>query len=443
VLVGVLRSVLGVLRNVEDGIEEVPILDKKHLLVVFLTLLAVAAMGCTQQAPQPQKPAKESIKIGFTVALSGPGAGAGTEQYRAYEVWREWVNSKGGIYVPEYGKKLPVEFVYYDDASEPARAKSLYEKLILEDKVDLLLAPWGTFIHLSIVPVIEKYKIPVIGNTAGVDLEKINELGTKYMFFTWPTPKTSALAYTMFVERFKDDVDKIAILYVQSDFTVANAKWNKKFIEDRGIAKVVVYEGYPFGTKDLKGLLLKVKEANPDVVIVHSYPADAILVTAQMKELNINPKIFMLGVGGQILAFEQKFDDTTKEGILAINNWHPDFYPEAKELYDLYIEKYGHNPPSHALGLAWLSAITLQQAVEKAGLNPDEIQKVLSSETFSTPFGEVKFENQVNTKSLLVLEQWQSGELKPVYVLKGIYPNLVPAGLPVAELEYPKPQWPQ
>ena len=415
---------------------------KQKLKILILTLVVVALLVGCAQPQQPAKPEKNSIKIGFTIALSGPGAGAGTEQYRAYEVWKEWINSKGGIYVKEYGKKLPVEFVYYDDSSEPARAKSLYEKLILEDKVDLLLAPWGTYIHLSIVPVIEKYKIPVVGNTAGVDLEKINELGTKYMYFTWPTPKTSAMAYTMFLEQFKGDIKKIAILYVQSDFTVANAKWNKQYIEERGVGDVVVYEGYPFGVKDLKGLLLKVKEAEPDAIIVHSYPADAILITAQMKELNINPKIFMLGVGGQILAFEQKFDDKTKEGILTINNWHPNFYPEAQELYQLYIKKYGHNPPSHALGLAWLSCITLQQAIEKAGtLDPKEIQKVLSTETFSTPFGEVKFVNQVNSKSLVVIEQWQNGKLEPVYVLKGLYPNLEEAGLPTAKIVYPKPTW--
>ncbi len=414
---------------------------RKNTVILFLLAVAAILAGCAQQ--QPEKPAKDSIKIGFTIALSGPGAGAGTEQYRAYEVWKDWVNSKGGIYVKEYGKKLPVEFVYYDDSSEPARAKSLYEKLILEDKVDLLLAPWGTYIHLSIVPVIEKYKIPVIGNTAGVDLEKINELGTKYMYFTWPTPKTSAMAYTMFLEQYKDDIKKIAILYVQSDFTVANAKWNKEFIEEKGIGDVVVYESYPFGTKDLKGLLLKVKEANPDAIIVHSYPADAILITAQMKELDINPKIFMLGVGGQILAFEQKFDNQTREGILTINNWHPDFYPEAQELYQLYTKKYGHNPPSHAVGLAWLSCITLQKAIEEAGtLDPEEVQKVLSTKTFSTPFGEVKFENQVNSKSLVVIEQWQSGKLEPVYVAKGLYPNLEETNLPVAKTLYPKPSWP-
>jgi branched-chain amino acid transport system substrate-binding protein len=384
---------------------------------------------------------KESIKIGFTISLSGPGAGAGTEQYRAYEAWREWVNNRGGIYVKEYDSKLPVEFVYYDDATEPARAKSLYEKLILEDKVDLLLAPWGTFIHLAIVPVIEKYKIPVIGNTAGVEQSKINELQTTYEFFTYPTPKTSAMVYTLFLERL--GVKKVALLYAQTDFTVANAKWNKKFLEDKGFADVVVYEGYPLGTTDLKGLLLKVKEANPDAVVVHSYPADAILVTSQMKELDINPKVFVLGVGGQILAFDQKFDDKTKEGIVALNTWHPDFYPEASELYSTYIKKYGHNPPSHALGLAWVSCITLQKAIEKAGtLDPVKIRDVLATETFETPFGEVKFEKQVNTKALTVFDQWQDGELKPIFVFKGVYPNVELAEeFKTVKMEYPKPSW--
>lgn len=414
------------------------------LILAIIALSTVLIAGCAQQQQQPQK-TKESIKIGFTMALSGPGAGAGLEQYRAYEVWREWVNSKGGIYVKEYGKKLPVEFVYHDDGSEPGRAKSLYEKLILEDKVDLLLAPWGTYIHLSVVPVIEKYKMPVIGNTAGVTIGKIKEVGTKYMFFTWPTPESSAMMITKFLKKIDEEkggIDKIAILYVQSDFGVENAKYNKEFIEKEGVGKVVVYESYPLGVKDVKGLLLKVKDANPDVVIVHSYPADALLVTSQMKELNINPKVYILGVGGQVLAFDQKFDNRTKEGVITINNWHPDFYPEAKELYELYIKKYGHNPPSHALGLAWESAIVLQQAIEKAGtLDPVKIRDVIANETFETPFGSVKFENQVNSKSLLVLEQWQNGSLKPVYVLEGLYPNLEEKNLPVADLEYPKPPW--
>lgn len=418
----------------------------KAQTIIIITVLVIAAIAgglayyfLTQPTEQPVK--KSSIKIGFSISLSGTGAAAGTEQFRAYEIWKEWVNEQGGIYVGEYKTKLPIEFVYYDDASEPARATSLYEKLIVEDKVDLLLAPWGTFIHLAIIPVIEKYKIPVVGNTAGVDIEKIKELNTNYMFFTWPEPKTSALSLTLFLQEL--NVKSVAILYAQTDFTVANAKWNKQFIEEKGFATVVVYEGYPLGTTDVSGLLLKVKDKNPEAVIVHSYPADAILVTAQMKELKINPKVFILGVGGQLLAYKQRFDDATKEGIIAINNWHPDFYPESQELYKRYIQKYGYNPPSHTLGLGWLSCLVLQQAIEKAGtLNPEKIREKLATETFNTPFGEVKFENQVNVKSLVVFDQWQGGNLKPVFVTKGSYPNVEKATeYQVAQLIFPKPEW--
>jgi len=414
------------------------------ILIITVIVIAAIAGGLIyyfMTQPTQQVAQKTSIKIGFSISLSGVGAAAGTEQYRAYEIWRKWINEQGGIYVEEYKRKLSVEFIYYDDASEPARAASLYEKLIVEDKVDLLLTPWGTFIHLAIVPVIEKYKIPVVGNTAGVDIEKINELNTKYMFFTWPEPKTSAFSLTLFLEEL--NVKSVAILYAQTDFTVLNAKWNKQYIEEKGFADVVIYEGYPLEVTDVSGILLKVKDKNPEAVVVHSYPADAILVTSQMKELKINPKVFILGVGGQLLAYKQRFDDQTKEGVIAINNWHPDFYPESKELYNKYILEYGYNPPSHTLGLGWLSCLVLQQAIEKAGtLNPEKIREKLATETFNTPFGEVKFENQVNIKSLVVFDQWQEGDLKPVFVTKGSYPNVEKATeYKLAQLIFPKPEW--
>ncbi|MEM2191750.1 MAG: amino acid ABC transporter substrate-binding protein [Candidatus Aenigmatarchaeota archaeon] len=424
------------------------VFNKKSLrgaaLVLMVLILIASISGCVQptETPKPaEKPTKDKIVIGFTVALSGPGAATGTEQLRAYLTWKEWVNSKGGIYVAEYGKKLPVEFIYYDDGSEPARAKSLYEKLIVEDKVDLLLAPWGTYIHLAIVPVIEKYGIPVVGNTAGVESEKIEELKTQNMFFTWPSPETSAMATVLFLE--KVGVKNIALLYAQTDFTVANAKWVKKIAEDRKSLEIVLYEGYPYGATDLKGVLLKIKDKNVDAVVIQSYPPDAILTTTQMKELKINPKLFMLGVGGQILAFYEKFDNATKEGIVAVNNWHPVFYPESSELYSLYIKNYGFNPPSHTLGLGWLSCIVLGKAIEKAGsLNTTKIRNALATEAFETAFGDVKFEKQVNVKSLIVFDQWQNGELKPIAAYAGAYPNVREfTELKMEKIVYPKPEW--
>ena len=85
-----------------------------------------------------------------------------------YKMWVEEVNAKGGIYVKEYGKKLPVELIIYDDKSDVGTMVKLVEKLILQDKVDLLLPPWGTAMHFAIAPVATKYGYPVIGPTEGL-----------------------------------------------------------------------------------------------------------------------------------------------------------------------------------------------------------------------------------------------------------------------------------
>ncbi len=418
------------------------------MLIVVVIIVVVAAFSLAGLIPirsllAPGIEEKKEIVIGFSISLSGPGAPAGTEQLNAYLVWAEWVNSRGGIYVKELGKRLPVKLVYYDDESQPSKAVSIYEKLITENKVDLLLAPWGTFIHLAIIPVLEKYGYPVVGNTAGVPDEAVKELKTKLLFLTWPSPKSTAIAFLKFISTFPD-IKKIAILYAQTDFTVANAKEMKTLFEQAGY-QIVAYEGYPLTITDASGILLKLKDLNPDAIIVHSYPSDALLITSQSKELGVNAKLFVLGVGGQLKAFATRFDDKTKQGVVTINSWHPAIHRDAEELYKLYIKKYGDNPPSHTLGLAWLSAIILQQAIEKAGtLDRKKIAETLSKETFETPFGTVKFVNQQNARPLIVFEQWQNGKLEAVFVVAIDLESgsaVVRNDLRTAEIIYPKPAW--
>ncbi len=108
--------------------------------------------------------AADPIKIGFSHSKTGIFAPAATSQLQSYELWREQVNARGGLDVA--GTRRPVEFVSYDDQSNTGKAVQIYEKLITDDKVDLLLAPWGTSLHFAIVGVIERYQFPVVGNTA-------------------------------------------------------------------------------------------------------------------------------------------------------------------------------------------------------------------------------------------------------------------------------------
>jgi branched-chain amino acid transport system substrate-binding protein len=149
----------------------------------------------------PQKvSAKDRIVIGFTVALSGPLSAQGNEQLRAYQICTDYINSLGGIYVAELGRRLPINLTYYDDSSDASKARSLYEKLIVEDKVDLLWAPWGTFIGLAVVPVLDKYNIPVVLNTHTVSEDIIRKLGTKNIFVTFSDHESVGMFFALFVK---------------------------------------------------------------------------------------------------------------------------------------------------------------------------------------------------------------------------------------------------
>src|SRR5690606_19443262 len=128
---------------------------------IFGTLIAAAAAVAVSAGAT----AAEPVRIGYSMAKTGLFAQGAVSQINAYELWREQVNAQGGLDIG--GKeKRPVEFVVYDDQSDPANAVRIYEKLITDDRVDLLLGPWGTPTHFAIAPVLERLKFPMVGSTA-------------------------------------------------------------------------------------------------------------------------------------------------------------------------------------------------------------------------------------------------------------------------------------
>ena len=163
---------------------------KYFKFIACLSLLMVLILPCVGY---PQ--AKDKIRIGNAIALSGPYAPpALTTQINPYDMWVKEVNAKGGIFVKEYSKKLPVEIIRYDDKSDIGTVVKLVEKLILDDKVDLLLPPWSTAMNFAIAPIVTKYEYPVLGVT--VDSMKIKEIAPTipYMFLHLNQPPVKAEA---------------------------------------------------------------------------------------------------------------------------------------------------------------------------------------------------------------------------------------------------------
>ncbi|MGH7416768.1 MAG: ABC transporter substrate-binding protein, partial [Candidatus Rokuibacteriota bacterium] len=160
------------------------------------------------------------VRIGYTMSATGPYAvGAGITQAPNYTLWQEQVNAKGGLAVKGEGRR-PIEFVSIDDRSEIETAVRFYEKLATDDKVDLLLPPWGSGMNFAIAPVATKYGYPMIGPTAISG--KFKELALPYFYtlLVQPAPQMQAVAALLKDLRDQGKIKKVAVAYVNDLFGI-------------------------------------------------------------------------------------------------------------------------------------------------------------------------------------------------------------------------------
>jgi branched-chain amino acid transport system substrate-binding protein len=375
---------------------------RRTLIQMLVALGAAASLSLPALAADP-------VRIGFAIAKTGPFVIASDPQLKAYELWKGQVNARGGLNVA--GTKRPIEFVMYDDQSKPDQAVRLYEKLITSDKVDLLIAPWGTPFHIAIAPVLEKYKFPVVGATAAS--VRLRELKPGYIWFT-----TSAIPDKLAAELtalcVENKVKSVSIINNVLPFTKEIRTFLDPKLQEKGIAIKTSAE-YPPDTKDMTAMLTQIKQANPDAVLSLSYPGDSALYAKQAKELGIAAPIQFVAIGPTEAFFAQAMGKAA-EGIITIGHWMPrDDWKGSKAFLDAYKAKYNELPDYLDSALAYMSLEVLEQAVAKAGLDREKLRQTIATDTFETINGKVKFEGVQNTVTPTAFLQFQNGTLQLVW----------------------------
>lgn len=227
--------------------------------------------------------AEDSVKVGIVLPLTGDQAKFGEVEKLSFDLALEEINAAGGI----NGKKL--ELLIEDDTGRPEVGRSVVEKLINKDKVVLIGGGYSSSVTYAVAGVCQQNRIPFVVNTGSAD--NITTSGWDYIFRINPP----ASEYSMAVENLLTEVVKpktIVILYENSLFGTTSAKAFEDSCKKLGF-KVLMKEGYEHGGIDYKPVLIRVKQANPDVVYMVSYVMDAALLMKQAKELRLTPKIFI------------------------------------------------------------------------------------------------------------------------------------------------------
>ena len=375
-----------------------------------LVMSSIAALAAMVFAPAGFAQADKPVRIGYSMARTGMLANATPSQNNTYELWKEQVNARGGLDVG--GVKRKVEFVTYDDQSKPEQAVRIYEKLITDDKVDLLLAPWGTPFQIAVAPVLEKFKFPMVGNTAAsVSLRQVKP---GYIWFpTSAIPDRIGVELTAMLKA--NNVKSAVVIANVLPFTKEIKNYLEPELKKAGI-EIKLSTEYPPDIKDMTSILTQVKQANPDAVLALAYPGDSVLYAKQAKELGLASPVQFIAIGPSDAFFAKAVGPSVAEDVITIAHWSP--RPEWKgsqAFYDAYVKKFGEDPDYLNSALAWMSLESLETAVAKDGLDKARIRETISKDTFDTINGKVKFDGVQNVITPTAFVQTQKGKLQIVW----------------------------
>ncbi len=394
----------------------------------FLTMAASGAAAVPLLRGRARAQGKP-VRIGYTLSATGPYAvGAQITQAPNYTLWQEQVNARGGLAVKGEGRRS-VEFVSIDDRSEIETAVRFYEKLATDDKVDLMLPPWGSAMNFAIAPVASKHGYPLLGPTA--ISAKFKELAIPYFYtlLVQPEGQMKAVAGLLKDLKAQGKIHKVAVAYVNDLFGIELNAATGPALKEAGL-EVVDTKSYPLGAKDLSPVLKGFKAAGADAFVGLTYPPDNILATSQAKEVDWNPAFYFTGVGTAFPFFRERFKGA--EGVMGIGGWNPKAkFAGAREYYDAHVKKHQKEPDRWASAFAWASLQILERCVGEVGLDRQKIKAMLDATEFQTVAGPIKFVKGENVATPGMVGQWQKGEFDIVW------PRERATGTPVV----PKPGW--
>ncbi len=372
-------------------------------------LFAVAAIAATAQA--------QTIKIGAPLALTGGLADEGKKQQIAYDMWLKRINAAGGISVG--GKKMRVEILEYDYQTNEQRVQQLAEKLIVDDKVDFLLAPFGSGHTKVVAGVAERYGVPVLATSASSD--SIFNQGYKYLFGTLAPNSGSVENLITVVTKGMPTAKRIAILGREDVFPKAMATVMSDSAKKAGL-QIISMEYYPVGALDLATPIAKIKSLKPDWIYITGYSKDLVLARKQMADLDVKAPVITMITGP---VYKEYIDSLgpLAEGVTSASWWHhsaqfkgDDPWGSTKAFYDEFVAREKHDPDYvHAAAAAAL--VALQKAVEKAGtVDKAKVRDALAALDIMTFYGPIKFSaNGMNGGRDLPIIQVQGGKAVILY----------------------------
>jgi len=408
----------------------------RALIITIVLLISLMLASCTPtptptpvvtQAPQeteaPQAtaitypPAPEFIEIGASIPLTGKFGSLGKQVKVGYDYAIADINAAGGVYVAEYGTKIPLRLTSYDDESDPTKAVSNLEKVFSEQKVVAYLGGAASGMHAATTAIAEKNKVPYLGISFA--WWNIHQRGYKYLFSPFPkSPDQARDVFAALNELVPADQrpTSVAVFQEKTDWGNEEGGLFKSMAGPAGY-KVVYYAEYAPGTTDYSTLILEAQAAGADMLLAMPTTPDGIAIVKQIAELGWKPKFINFNRAPDASTWGEA-TGAAGNGMSLFAGWHyGEKFPGVAELNAKHQAEFGR-PSDILVGPAYGCVQILADAIERAGsLDRDTVRDAIANTDMMTVMGNVSFNADGTGNVLNPLVQWQNGKMELVWPL--------------------------
>jgi branched-chain amino acid transport system substrate-binding protein len=251
----------------------------------ILALLAIVTLPVGPPAATAADPGVKDneIVVGMWAAMTGPVAHLGTSTRDGFNITINEVNAAGGV----HGRKI--RLIAYDDNGSPQEALAAVRRLIFQDQVFALVIGSTSGATLPVIPLINQSKIPFISGTSSN--VRLLQPHSPYIFRPYPNDTWQAYRLIDYIVE-KGGSKRPAILYVSDDYGKGGHELVGKRLEEKHKVKLAAAEQYNKGDQDFSAQLLRIKQGNPDSVLIWAFAPDAAIIVRQAKELGITAQLY-------------------------------------------------------------------------------------------------------------------------------------------------------